>query len=88
MTFAHWQQVKTILADALEDQREADRREFVAVSCRGDLVLKAQVDALLAQDDSTWCDDAFLSGLRATLLISLPPVREVCQSEQAPKSLD
>lgn len=65
---ARWHQIKTILAEALECQGEESRALLVAESCRGDVVLAAEVEALLAHDDDgAWCDESFLDGLRTKL---------------------
>ena len=66
MNSARWDQIKNILADAVECP--SDRASFVVDSCGGDRVLQEEVETLLAQDDSSWCDDAFLLRLRAALL--------------------
>jgi hypothetical protein len=51
MTPEQWQQVKTILADALERTSPAERLSFVEQACAGDVQLKGEVEALLAFDD-------------------------------------
>lgn len=76
MTCARWQQVKAILVKALDVESEADRLALLAASCRDDSDLRARLDALLAHEDRAWCDDAFLSGLRAVLLSFRAPVFE------------
>ena len=48
MTGERWQQVKTILADALECEKPDQRLAVVERACAGDLLLKEEVDALLA----------------------------------------
>ena len=68
MTCARWQEVKAVLAEALEYDSEVDRLVFLAASSHDDPDLRAKLDALLAFQDHTWCDDASLSGLRAVLL--------------------
>ena len=73
MTAEHWSQLKDILAKALECASEAERLEFVTISCRDDANLKAELDALLAQQDHTWLDESFLLELRASLLRALAP---------------
>ena len=60
MTTVQWQQIKSILTVALECDSQSERLEFVAVSCRGDIALKAELDALLAQRDHTRCNESFL----------------------------
>ena len=51
MTPERWQQVKVILAEALECASPAERRVFVEKACAADLQLKEEVEALLAFDD-------------------------------------
>jgi hypothetical protein len=51
MTPEQWQQVKAILADALECASPAERRAFLEKACAADLQLKEEVEALLAFDD-------------------------------------
>jgi len=51
MTPQRWQQVKAILADALEDEQLEPRSGFVQRACAGDQLLKEEVDALLAHAD-------------------------------------
>jgi hypothetical protein len=53
MTPERWQQVKTILADALECASPAERRALVEQACKADVQLKEEVKALLAFDDRT-----------------------------------
>lgn len=48
MTSQRWQQVKTILADAIERDDALERAAFVESSCAGDSLLKQEVEALLA----------------------------------------
>lgn len=74
MTFTRWQQVKTILAEALEYDSNRDRLNFVSASCGDDLFLKAEVEGLLAQDDLGWCDEAFLVRVRTALLSAVERV--------------
>ena len=73
MTADQWQQLKDILAGALECGSEAERLEFVTVSCRDDANLKAELNALLAQHDHAWLDESFLLELRASLLRTFAP---------------
>lgn len=73
MTAAQWQQLKDILAGALECGSDVDRMEFITVSCRDDANLKAQLDALLAQQDHAWLDESSLLELRASLLRAFAP---------------
>ena len=51
MTPGRWQQVKAILADALECASPAERHAFVEKACAADPQLKEEVEALLAFDD-------------------------------------
>ena len=51
MTPERWQQVKAILADAIERDDALQRAAFVESSCAGDPLLKQEVEALLAFDD-------------------------------------
>jgi hypothetical protein len=51
MTPQRWQQVKAILADAIERDDALQRAAFVESSCDGDLLLKQEVEALLAYAD-------------------------------------
>jgi hypothetical protein len=51
MTPERWQQVKAILADALERPSFAERLLFVEQACGNDAQLKEEVEALLAFDD-------------------------------------
>lgn len=49
MTSDRWQQIKAVLADALE--REGVEREvFLADACQGDDELRQEVDSLLVSD--------------------------------------
>jgi len=48
MTPERWQQVKAILADAIECDDALERAALVESSCAGDPVLKQEVEALLA----------------------------------------
>ena len=73
MTAERWSQLKDILAKALECASEAERMEFVTVSCRDDANLKADLDALLAQHDHAWLDESLLLELRASLLRAFSP---------------
>ena len=52
MTPERWQQVKAILADALECASPAERRALVDQACAADVQLKEEVEALLAFDGS------------------------------------
>jgi hypothetical protein len=56
MTPERWQQVKAILAEAIECDDVLGRAAFVENSCAGDPVLKQEVEALLAYADK--CGDA------------------------------
>ena len=51
MTPQRWQQVKTILADAIECDDTLQRAAFVESSCVADPLLKQEVEALLAYAD-------------------------------------
>jgi hypothetical protein len=51
MTPLRWQQVKGILADALESENPDERAAVVERACAGDLLLKQEVDALLTHAD-------------------------------------
>jgi hypothetical protein len=51
MTPERWQQVKAILADALEHTSPTARLRFVEGACEADVQLKEEVKALLAFDD-------------------------------------
>ncbi len=86
MTTVQWQQIKSILTVALECDSESERLEFVAVSCRGDIALKAELDALLAQRDHTRCNESFLLELRATLLNAFTPTGEELVVDDASSS--
>jgi hypothetical protein len=68
MTAVEWQQIKNILADALECDSEAEQLALVVASCRDDAKLKAELDALLAQADRMWLDESFLLQIREALL--------------------
>jgi hypothetical protein len=48
MTPERWQQVKAILAEAIERDDAPQRAAFVESSCAGDRFLKQEVEALLA----------------------------------------
>ncbi len=48
-TAARWQQVKIILADALELSTPEKRTTFIAQACAGDTTLQAEIESLLAQ---------------------------------------
>lgn len=52
MTPQRWQQVKAILADAIECDDAVQRAAFVESSCAGDPLLKQEVEALLAYADN------------------------------------
>jgi hypothetical protein len=52
MTPQRWQQVKAILADAIECDDAVGRAAFVEGSCAADPLLKQEVEALLAYADS------------------------------------
>lgn len=56
MDAARWQQVKTLLGEALDLPR-ADRATFLDRACAGDASLRAEVDSLLAANDDA---DGFL----------------------------
>jgi len=47
MTPERWQQVKAILAEAIEWDDAPQRAAFVEISCAGDPLLKQEVEALL-----------------------------------------
>ena len=51
MTPERWQQVKVILADALEQASGLERLKFVEKACKGDAQVKQEVEALLAFAD-------------------------------------
>jgi non-specific serine/threonine protein kinase/serine/threonine-protein kinase len=51
MTPQRWQQVKAILADAIERNDALRRAAFVESSCAGDPLLRQEVEALLAYAD-------------------------------------
>jgi hypothetical protein len=51
MTPERWQQVKAILADALECASPAERHALVEQACKADVQLREEVEALLAFDD-------------------------------------
>jgi len=51
MTPRRWQQVKAILADAIEREDALQRATFVESSCAGDPLLKQEVEALLVYAD-------------------------------------
>jgi hypothetical protein len=51
MTPERWQQVKAILADAIERDDVLQRAAFVESSCAGDPFLQQEVEALLAYAD-------------------------------------
>ncbi len=68
-TPARWQQIKGILADALERGDPADRARFVEQSCHGDPALQREVESFLARETDgleTIADGA------GTVLRSLP----------------
>ena len=48
MTPERWQQVKAILADAIEQDDANQRAAFVEDACAADPLLKQEVEALLA----------------------------------------
>ena len=52
MTPERWQQIKAILADAIERDDAFGRSAFVENSCAGDPLLKQEVEALLAYADN------------------------------------
>jgi hypothetical protein len=52
MTSERWQQVKAILAEAIEQDDALRRAAFVESSCAGDPLLKQEVEALLAYADN------------------------------------
>jgi serine/threonine protein kinase/tetratricopeptide (TPR) repeat protein len=60
LTAERWQQVKQILADALDQPTSEDRKKFVRDSCGIDTELLAEVEALLNQPTSHLdeCSDA------------------------------
>jgi hypothetical protein len=51
MTPQRWQQVKAILAEAIELDELPGRAAFVESSCAGDSLLRQEVDDLLAYAD-------------------------------------
>ena len=51
MTAERWQQVKAILADAIERDDTLQRAAFVESSCADDPLLRQEVEALLAYAD-------------------------------------
>jgi hypothetical protein len=53
MTRERWQQVKAILADAIECDDALQREALVESSCAGDSLLRQEVEALLAYADET-----------------------------------
>ena len=53
MTPERWQQVKAILADAIERDDARQRAAVVESSCVGDPLLKQEVESLLAYTDKT-----------------------------------
>lgn len=50
ITPARWQQIKSILADALEREDRAERARFVEQSCQGDAALRREVESLLDRE--------------------------------------
>jgi hypothetical protein len=53
MTPQRWQQVKAVLADAIECDDALRRTAVVETSCAGDLLLQQEVEALLAYADNS-----------------------------------
>jgi hypothetical protein len=53
MTPERWQQIKPILADAIECNDAFGRAAFVERSCAGDSLLREEVEALLAYADDS-----------------------------------
>jgi hypothetical protein len=51
MTPQRWQQIKAILADAIESGDALQRAALVESSCAGDPLLRQEVEALLAYAD-------------------------------------
>jgi hypothetical protein len=74
MTLSRWQELKAILCRALECDSDAARLEFLKESCGDDAFLRMDLEKLLAHDDRTWCDEAFLAGLKATLFSNVTAI--------------
>ena len=53
MTPERWQQIKAILAAAIEIAAPLQRATFVESSCAGDPLLRQEVEALLAYADDS-----------------------------------
>ena len=53
MTRERWQQVKAILADAIERNDALERTAFVESCCDGDPLLRQEVEELLAYADNS-----------------------------------
>ena len=74
-----WAQVKTVLADALEQPTSSARASFLDAACAGDAALRAEVESLLAAADGT----GSLPGARAALAAVANDVRTVQAADAA-----
>ncbi len=75
MTSAHWQELKAILAAALEE-REGERQMFVENACGSDTDLACEALAFLRYAKDT--ADALWLGGRFALIDAAVPAAEVC----------
>ncbi|MEP6810733.1 MAG: protein kinase, partial [Chthoniobacterales bacterium] len=58
-----WQQVKSVLADALEQPTGPERRAFLSVTCADDTALRREVESLLDQPEGDFDTCAETIGL-------------------------
>ena len=78
MTSERWQQVKSILAAALEQPGEKDRAAFLATACGNDTALRREVESLLSQPVDEFESVAGMIGIgSADLLPSVDIGRQV-----------
>jgi serine/threonine protein kinase/tetratricopeptide (TPR) repeat protein len=78
VTSERWQQVKSILAAALEQPGEKDRAAFLATACGNDTALRREVDSLLSQPVDEFESVAGMIGIgSADLLPSVDIGRQI-----------
>src|SRR5438874_5259957 len=65
MTPERWQQVKTVLCDALELEEQGAREAYLIAACGSDIDLRREVESLLEPFPDQV--EAFADNLRATL---------------------
>src|SRR2546425_11213737 len=90
MTPERWQQIKSVLGEALE-QRPADRATFLDRVCGDNLSLRSEVESLIPYEEAgeTFMDSlvGYLKGEQAPLLSTLSQSANL-ESDESPDEID